>query len=52
MILAPLAVALLLNSTRVRGTRAFRVLFFLPYVVPFMAGVFIWGGMLDPSRAG
>ena len=25
----------------------FRVLFFLPYVVPFVAGVFIWGGMLN-----
>ena len=26
---------------------AFRVLFFLPYVVPFVAGVLIWQGMLD-----
>jgi multiple sugar transport system permease protein len=25
----------------------FRVLFFLPYVIPFVAGVFIWQGMLE-----
>ena len=25
------------------------MLFFLPYVVPFVATVFIWGGMLNPE---
>lgn len=48
-LLVPLGVAILLNSPRVRGTAAFRVLFFLPYVVPFVAGVLIWQGMLDPD---
>ena len=33
----------------VRDAARFRVLFFLPYVVPFVAGVLIWGGMLNPS---
>ena len=42
----PFAVALLLHSRHLRGAGAFRVLFFLPYVVPFVAGVLIWGGML------
>jgi ABC-type sugar transport system permease subunit len=46
-IAVPLAVALLLNSRSLRGTAAFRVLFFLPYVVPFVAGVLIWNGMLN-----
>jgi ABC-type sugar transport system permease subunit len=46
-IVVPLAVALLLNSRSLRGTAAFRVLFFLPYVVPFVAGVLIWNGMLN-----
>ena len=46
VIITPFAVALLLNSKSLRGSRYFRVLFFLPYVVPFVAGVFLWQGML------
>jgi len=45
-IVLPLAVALLLNSKSLRGSSLFRVLFFMPYVVPFIAGVLIWQGML------
>jgi ABC-type sugar transport system permease subunit len=48
-VLAPLAVALLLNSPSLRASGAFRVLFFMPYVVPFVAGVLIWQAMLNPS---
>ncbi len=48
-LIVPLGVALLLNSPRVRGAAGFRVLFFLPYVVPFVAGILIWQGMLDPQ---
>ncbi len=44
---APLALALLLNSGYLRGTAFFRVLFFLPYVVPFVAGILIWQQMLN-----
>jgi multiple sugar transport system permease protein len=46
-VLLPLAVALLLGSRHLRGSGAFRVLFFLPYVVPFVAGVLIWQSMLN-----
>jgi len=46
-VLTPMAVALLLNSPRLRGSSLFRVLFFLPYVVPFVAGVLIWQAMLN-----
>ena len=48
-VIVPLAVALLLNSPRLRTPGIFRVLFFMPYVVPFIAGVLIWGGMLNGS---
>jgi multiple sugar transport system permease protein len=43
----PFVVALTLHSRHLRGSGAFRILFFLPYVVPFVAGVFIWQGMLS-----
>lgn len=43
----PFLVALLLHSRHLRGSGMFRVMFFLPFVVPFVAGVFIWGGMLS-----
>ena len=46
-VILPLAVALLLGSRHLRGSGAFRVLFFLPYVVPFVAGVLIWQSMLN-----
>jgi ABC-type sugar transport system permease subunit len=46
-VLMPMAVALLLNSPSLRGSSMFRVLFFLPYVVPFVAGVLIWQAMLN-----
>jgi multiple sugar transport system permease protein len=46
-VILPFIVALGLHSRHLLGSSAFRVLFFLPYVVPFVAGVFIWGGMLS-----
>ena len=48
-VILPLVVALLLHSRHLIGSSAFRILFFLPYVVPFVATVFIWGGMLNPE---
>jgi ABC-type sugar transport system permease subunit len=50
-IVTPFAVALVLNSRSLRASSLFRVLIFLPYVVPFVAGVLIWQGMLN-SDAG
>jgi ABC-type sugar transport system permease subunit len=48
-VILPFVVALLLHSPRLRAAGLFRVLFFLPYVVPFVAGVLIWQSMLNPS---
>jgi ABC-type sugar transport system permease subunit len=45
-IVVPFGIALLLNSKFLVGRSVFRVLFFLPYVVPFVAGVLIWQLML------
>ena len=46
-VILPFSVALLLNSPSLRASSLFRVLFFLPYVVPFVAGVLIWAQMLN-----
>ena len=45
--LLPFLLALGLNSKYLKGAGAFRVLFFLPYVIPFVSGVLIWQGMLN-----
>jgi len=46
-VILPFLVALLLSSRHLRFAGAFRVLFFLPYVVPFVAGVLIWQSMMN-----
>ena len=43
----PFLLAIGLNSRDLKGPGAFRVLFFLPYVIPFVSGVLIWQGMLN-----
>jgi ABC-type sugar transport system permease subunit len=43
----PFAIALLLNSRSLRGSRYFQALFFMPFVIPFVAALFAWGGMLN-----
>ena len=48
-VILPLLVALMLHSRHLVVSGAFRILFFLPFVVPFVATVFIWGGMLNPE---
>jgi multiple sugar transport system permease protein len=48
-LLVPFAVALLLNSKSLRGTRYFQALFFMPFVIPFVAALFAWAGMLNPA---
>ncbi len=45
-VIVPLAVALMLNSKNLKGSGVFRVFWFMPYVVPFVAGILIWQGML------
>jgi multiple sugar transport system permease protein len=46
-VLTPFCVALMLNSGYLRASAAFRILFYMPYVVPFVAGVLIWQSMLN-----
>jgi multiple sugar transport system permease protein len=46
-ILTPLLLALLMNSKHLKAAPVFRTLFYLPYIIPFVAAVFIWGGMLN-----
>ena len=48
-LVVPFFVALLLNSPKLRAPSIFRVLFFMPYVVPFVASVLIWQSMLTGS---
>ena len=46
-ILAPLGLALLMNNPNVKGQFYLRSLFYMPFIVPFVASVFLWGGMLN-----
>ncbi len=46
-ILVPLGIAVLMNNKHLKGQHLFRSLFYMPYIVPFVAAVFIWGGMLN-----
>ena len=43
----PLLLALLMNNKHLKGQFIFRSLFYMPYIVPFVASVFLWGGMLN-----
>lgn len=48
-ILVPLVIALLMNSPHLAGKHVFRSLFYMPYIIPFVASVFLWGGVLNPE---
>ena len=48
-IFVPLGLALLVNSPNLKGTMIFRSLFYMPYIIPFVAAIFLWGGMLNPE---
>lgn len=48
MVLA-LALALLLNSERLWGKNVFRTMFYMPSMIPAIAGLFIWRGVLNPQ---
>lgn len=45
----PLLIALLMNSAYLYARPFFRTFFYFPYVIPFVASIFIWGAMLNPS---
>lgn len=46
-ILLPLGIALLVNNRFLLGKTVVRSLFYMPYIIPFIAAVFLWGGMLN-----
>jgi len=46
-ILLPLGIAVLMNNKNLKGQMFFRSMFYMPYIVPFVAAVFLWGGMLN-----
>ncbi len=45
----PLGLALLMNHKDLKGENFFRTMFYMPYIIPFVASVFLWGGMLNPE---
>lgn len=46
-LVVPLGLALLVNSKRLIGANIFRTLFYLPSVIPVVAGSIIFGGVLN-----
>lgn len=48
-IIVPLGLAILMNSNSLKGRFYFRTLFYMPFVIPFVASIFLWGGMLNPE---
>ena len=48
-ILLPLGIALLMNNKHLKGQNLFRSLFYMPYIIPFVASIFLWGGVLNPE---
>jgi multiple sugar transport system permease protein len=48
-IFIPLGLAVLMNHKNLKAPMFFRSMFYMPYIVPFVAAVFLWGGMLNPE---
>ena len=48
-IFVPLFLAMLMNSENLVGSRFMRTLFYFPYIIPFVAAIFIWQAMLNPE---
>lgn len=46
-IILPILTASLMNSKHLRAKPLFRTLFYMPYIVPVVSGVYIWQGMLN-----
>jgi multiple sugar transport system permease protein len=47
-ILIPIGIAALLNAENLKLRRFFATLFYMPYMVPLVSAVLIWGGFLNP----
>ncbi len=48
-ILLPMGIAVLVNSEALKGRTFFRAMFYMPYIVPFIASIFLWSGVLNPQ---
>jgi multiple sugar transport system permease protein len=48
-LIVPIGLALLINSKHLRGRAIFRSLFYMPAIVPFVAAIYAWNGMLNPQ---
>lgn len=46
-LIVPLAMALIVNSNRLRASPLFRTLYFLPSIIPVVAGTIIFNGVLN-----
>jgi len=46
-IILPLSAAVLVNSKNLMGKNIFRTLFYMPYMIPVVVGVMVWGGILN-----
>jgi multiple sugar transport system permease protein len=49
-VLVALSIALLLNRREIRGIGVFRTIFYLPVVVPAVAGAILWIFLLNPQN--
>jgi multiple sugar transport system permease protein len=49
-VLVALSIALLLNRKRMHGIGVFRTIFYLPVVIPAVAGAVLWIYLLNPSQ--
>ncbi len=47
-IIIPILIALLMNNKHLVGKNFFRSMFYMPYIIPFVASVYLWGGVLNP----
>ncbi len=48
-LIIPIGLALLINSKYLRGKSFFRTVFYMPAIVPFVAAIYGWNGMLNPE---
>jgi ABC-type sugar transport system permease subunit len=49
-IFLPLFIALLMNNKNLKGQNFFRSMFYMPFIIPFVASVILWGGVLNPEN--
>jgi multiple sugar transport system permease protein len=45
----PLLLGLLMNQKLLAGKPLFRTGFYFPYIIPFVAAIFVWAAMLNPA---